>query len=91
MSSTILTRQLILDASGKPIGVILSIEEYRELVGSIEKSAAPDQLEPGVPHLHPSRSLYGALSGLGGKVASTECIDQDLHELWAAWDKAEDS
>jgi hypothetical protein len=92
MSDATLTRQFILDASGKPIGVILPIEEYQELVQAIEGcTASTDQPKPNVLSRPSSRSLYGVLRRLGGQVAGTDGLDQALRDLWSAWDKGEDS
>lgn len=72
-----LAKQFLLDATGKPIAVLLPIEEYEALV-----EAQPNKQEAGAP-----RSLYGALSHLEGTVAPTEELDETLRELWSAWDR----
>jgi hypothetical protein len=92
MSETTLTRQFILDASGKPVGVILPIEEYQELVKAVEESTvSTGQIKSDALSRPSSRSLYGVLRRLGGQVAGTEGLDQALRDLWSAWDKGEES
>jgi len=80
MSGATLTRQYILDANGKPIGIILPIEEYRELtqgrdVEAIESSQSAPQ------------SLFGVLRHLGGHVADTGSLDEARRALWKSWDR----
>ncbi len=84
MAGTTLTRQLILDAAGKPIGVILPIEEYQALLRAQQGDASAG-CRP-VP-----ASLYGILRSLGGSVASTESLDRARRALWAAWDQGNNS
>ncbi len=83
MSGTGLARQYIRDASGKQIGVILSVEEYQTLLRlqkrPVSRMTSLKQPTPG--------SLYGALRHLGGSVAPTTEIDETRRELWATWDK----
>jgi hypothetical protein len=75
MSGSILTRQLILDAEGKPIGIILPIEEYRAL--SLQAGEA----------VRGGASLFGALRHLGGHVADTKTLESTRRELWASWER----
>lgn len=83
MSSVLMAKQYIVDATGRQIAVILPIEEYQALVRLQKKparrvrSAAKLALEP----------LYGALRHLGGKVAPTAELDEARRELWAAWER----
>ena len=78
MSGATLTRQLILDANGKPIGIILPIEEYQELT----RGRGPETVEDIQPA---PQSLFGVLRHLGGRVADTESLDEARRALWASW------
>lgn len=78
MSSAVLTKQYILDAKGKPIGVILPIEEYNALARKAKPLNQDDSSS--------QSPLYGALRYLGGAVAPTEVLDETRRELWSAWD-----
>ncbi len=82
MADPVLTKQLILDAAGKPIGIILPIEEYRALMRAQQGDTSPG-CEPA------PLSLYGILHSLGGQVASTESLDEARCALWSAWDDDE--
>lgn len=80
MSGATLTRQLILDANGEPIGIILPIEEYQELTrGRRAETIEGSQSAP--------QSLFGVLRHLGGRVADTESLDEARRALWKSWDK----
>lgn len=82
MSSIALIKQYIRDATGKPIGIILPIEEYQALTqGQLE--TVDQNSQPAQP------SLYGALRHLGGTVAPTELLDETRRELWSAWNHNE--
>jgi hypothetical protein len=82
MLNIVLTKQYIRDITGKPIAVILPIEEYQAL---IQLPAEPEMQRP-----QPARSsLYGALRHLGGAVAPTEILDQTRRELWSTWNRGE--
>ncbi|GAB4447878.1 MAG: hypothetical protein Fur0044_43720 [Anaerolineae bacterium] len=78
MSSAVLTKQYIRDITGKPIGVILPIEEYQALVQLQAEPASQGQGLSGA-------SLYGVLRHLGGGVAPTETLDETRRELWSTW------
>ena len=82
MAGTTLTKQLILDAAGKPIGVILPIEEYQALMRA-QKGDASAGCKP------IQASLYGILRSLGGCVASTESLDRARRALWPVWDQGD--
>lgn len=85
MSDAGLARQYIRDASGKQVGVILSVDEYQALLRlqkrPTRRSVVQAQAAPG--------SLYGVLRHLGGSVASTAEMDESRRELWAAWDRSD--
>lgn len=78
MSSAVLTKQYIRDITGKPIGVILPIEEYQALAQLQAESTSQRQEPTGA-------SLYGVLRHLGGGVAPTETLDETRRELWSTW------
>ena len=82
MSSVSLPKQYILDSTGKPIGVILSIEEYQALTQS--KPLTKGRNRPPVPS-----SLHGILRHLGGTIAPTETLDETRRELWSAWNRSD--
>ena len=84
MSSASLTKQYILDSTGKPIGVILSIEEYQVLTQS--KQVIEDRISPPA-----QSSLHGVLRHLGGTVAPTDTLDKTRRELWSAWNRSDAS
>lgn len=81
MTTTVLTKQYILDAHGSPIGVILPIEQYEVLIQSKEVSRHEQQEVTVSP-------LFGALQPLAGDVAPTAEIDQALDELWSTWNES---
>lgn len=81
MPSVALTKQYILDNTGKPVGVILPIEEYQALTqqyGTVDQNSQPAR-----------SSLYGVLRHLGGDIAPTEILDETRRELWSAWDRSD--
>lgn len=78
MPSVVLTKQYIRDITGKPIGVILPIEEYQTLVQLQSEPVSESQGPAGA-------SLYGVLRHLGGSIASTEILDETRRELWSTW------
>lgn len=74
-----LTKQYIQDSTGKTIGIILPIEEYRTLTQA--------QTHPVDQNKQPARvTLYGVLRHLGGVIAPTEILDETRRELWSVWD-----
>ncbi|MBX2998603.1 MAG: hypothetical protein KF893_08850 [Caldilineaceae bacterium] len=79
MTTSLLTKQYILNEQGAPIGIILPIEEYEALIQSVEET--PFSVQP---------TLFGALKHLGGAVASTDLLDETIREVWATWDKGEE-
>lgn len=83
MTSGVLKRQYILDSQGEPVGVILPIEEYRQLVQALPSTG----IHIGGAEEAPPRSLYGVLRHLGGTIASTDELDETRRELWATWDR----
>ncbi len=83
MSGAGLAKQYIRDASGKQVGVILSVDEYHTLLRLQKRPARRGSL----PARPSTGSLYGILRHLGGSVASTAEMDETRHELWAAWDE----
>jgi hypothetical protein len=85
MSDIGLTRQYIVDATGRQVGVILPIEEYQALV-RLQKRPVRRPRQGAKPALEP---LYGALRHLGGVVASTAEIDAARRELWADWNESD--
>jgi hypothetical protein len=85
MSDAGLVRQYIRDASGKQVGVILSVDEYQALLRLQKRPTRRDSVRAQAS----TGSLYGALRHLGGSVASTAEMDESRHELWAAWDRGD--
>lgn len=71
------------ESGGKQVAVILTMKEYQALLRARRRRKHVGSSEV----LPKPRSLYGALSHLGGKVASTEEIDAARREMWSAWDK----
>jgi hypothetical protein len=71
-----LTKQYIQDSTGKTIGIILPIEEYRPLTQA--------QAHPVDQNKQPARvTRYGVLCHLGGVIAPTEILDKTRRELWS--------
>ena len=85
MSDAGLARQYIRDASGKQVGVILSVDEYQALLRLQKRPTRRSVVQAQAT----SGSLYGVLRHLGGSVASTAEMDESRRELWAAWDRSD--
>jgi hypothetical protein len=77
-----LTKQYIQDSPGKPIGIILPIEEYRALTqaqaNTVDQNSQPARV-----------TLYGVLRHLGGAIAPTEILDETRRELWSTWNRGD--
>ncbi len=72
----------VVDATGKRVAVILSLEEHEALLKAQGSGEQVDgERKP--------RPLYGALRHLGTLDVSSEEIDETRRELWGAWDKKE--
>ncbi len=71
--------QYIVDATGKRVAVILSVEEYEAL---LKRSEPGGEENPGLGSGH---SLFGALRHLGTTDSSPEAIDEARRELWGDW------
>lgn len=78
MATTGLVKQVIRDGTGKPVAVLLPIDEYYRLVE--HRATEPT----GAAAQHP---LYGAFSHLGAISATTQEMDEALTELWSVWDR----